>query len=393
MQRTQTEPLPQYTKLFSVHNSEGKKMKIKAIITRTVCAALIASMVFGGTACGKKNNDEDNKPSENSSYSQQSSEQSSTSSAKGNINPLTGNYGLASSAVGKRPIAVVVENAPAARPQWGLSTPDVLIEGLVEGGYTRMLLLYSDVDSIPKVGPIRSARHDFVELSECFDSIYVHCGWSTYAKAKIESDKVNNLNGIQGYAKQFFYRDSSRKSKGTEHTGYSKGEYIDATIGSLKYRTDVKDAYKSVLHFNDPETAVKPAGGSCTSVSFMYSTVNKHVMTYDSSKGIYFDALNGSARKDADGVHLNYKNILVLYCDVKSMGDSKGCIDMALEKSNTGYYISDGGYEQVSWTKTGSASSSKLVINNMSGSAVSLNAGNTYIALVPSSQKSATSIA
>ena len=75
------------------------------------------------------------------------------------------------------------------------------------------------------------------------------------------------------------------------------------------------------------------------------------------------------------------------------MGDSKGCIDMALEKSNTGYYISDGGYEQVSWTKTGSASSSKLVINNMSGSAVSLNAGNTYIALVPSSQKSATSIA
>ena len=74
------------------------------------------------------------------------------------------------------------------------------------------------------------------------------------------------------------------------------------------------------------------------------------------------------------------------------MGDSKGCIDMKLENSNTGYYISDGGYETVSWTKTVSASSSKLVIKDSAGNAVKLNAGNTYIALVPTSQKSATTI-
>ena len=55
-----------------------------------------------------------------------------------NINPLTGVADLSETAIGARPVAVMVENSPAARPQWGMSTPDVIIEGVVEGGITRM---------------------------------------------------------------------------------------------------------------------------------------------------------------------------------------------------------------------------------------------------------------
>ena len=36
----------------------------------------------------------------------------------------------------KRPIAVIVENAPAARPQSGLSKADIVYEILAEGGIT-----------------------------------------------------------------------------------------------------------------------------------------------------------------------------------------------------------------------------------------------------------------
>ena len=75
------------------------------------------------------------------------------------------------------------------------------------------------------------------------------------------------------------------------------------------------------------------------------------------------------------------------------MGDSKGCVDMKLENANKGYYFTNGGYEEISWTKNGSASSSKLVIKKSNGETLTMNPGTTYIAIVPSSQKGATSIA
>ncbi len=362
-------------------------MKFNTTLKRTACIALSAAMLFGISAC-KKNTEESSENISSSASQSSASEITDVQSQEGKLNPLTGLYEKDFGAEGKRPIAVVVENSPAARPQWGISTPDILTEGLAEGGITRMLLLYGDINRIPKIGPLRSARHDFVEIAECFDAIFVHAGWSKYAKAKIESDKVDNVNGIQGYKVPFFFRDNSRKSLGVEHTGYSDGEHISATIDYLKYRTDVKSGYENVLAFNGENDIVKPSGGDCPSLSFSFSSQNKHSLKYDSSKDAYFDSLNGSARLDADSVQLNYKNILMLKCSVKLMGDSVGCVDMGLENQNTGYYVSHGGYEKISWTKTGSGLNSKLVINDSAGNKLSMNPGNTYIAIVPTSQES-----
>ncbi len=364
-------------------------MEIKKTLKNTLCCALAGVMLFGCTACGNK--DDDNNTTVPSSSEVQSSAETTTFQIE-NMNPLTGLAGLSDEAMGTRPTAVVVENSAAARPQWGLSTPDVLIEGLVEGGITRMLLLYSDVNEIPKVGPVRSARHDFVEIAECFDAIFVHCGWSTYAEKKIKADKVNNLNGIQSYSPQFFYRDSSRAHKGTEHTGYTNGSYIKATVNAVDYRTDIKNGYERVLSFVTDGNSINPTNIG-NKVSFQYSSSAKYTMKYNADDGQYYTYLGSNARKDANGVHLNYKNVLMLYCNVGSMGDSKGCVDMKLENANTGYYFTNGGYEEISWTKTGSASSSKLVIKTNSGETLTMNPGTTYIALVPTSQKSATSIA
>src|SRR5262249_16737537 len=56
-----------------------------------------------------------------------------------------------------RPLAVMVENHPAARPQSGLSEADTVYEVLAEGGITRFLAIFR-VDNAPVIGPIRSAR-------------------------------------------------------------------------------------------------------------------------------------------------------------------------------------------------------------------------------------------
>lgn len=71
-------------------------------------------------------------------------------------------------AVGKGPVlAVKIDNAPAARPQTGLDSADVVYAEQVEGGLSRLMAVYAS--TLPKaVGPVRSARESDLELLRQF---------------------------------------------------------------------------------------------------------------------------------------------------------------------------------------------------------------------------------
>ena len=231
------------------------KQITKRIFSALLCAALVASIF---TACGKKETPIEEVPS---------TTETSTAAKPTNQNPLTG-LELRTEAIGKRPVAIMVENSPEARPQWGLSTPDVVVEGVVEGGITRMMWLYADTQDIPKVGPTRSARHDYVELAEGFDAIYVHFGGSTYAYDTLKNDGVDDIDGL--YAGSYFARDNSRKVA-KEHTAYTTGENIRKAISDKGLRTDIKEANASPFAFADTKQTL--SGGTCNSVLAVFSNV------------------------------------------------------------------------------------------------------------------------
>jgi len=48
------------------------------------------------------------------------------------------------------------------------------------------------------IGPVRSARHYFLDYALEHDAIYVHIGWSPMAMADIPKLGVNNINGAYG---------------------------------------------------------------------------------------------------------------------------------------------------------------------------------------------------
>lgn len=56
-----------------------------------------------------------------------------------------------------RPVAIVVENELAARPQRGLAEADVVYEVVTEFNLTRFVAVFTD-RTADLVGPIRSAR-------------------------------------------------------------------------------------------------------------------------------------------------------------------------------------------------------------------------------------------
>lgn len=304
-------------------------------------------------------------------------------------NPLTGEPGFSPSDVGKRPIAFMVNNAPGARPQWGLCTPDIVIEGLVEGSASRMMWLYADPETVPeKIGSMRSARHDFLEIAQGLDAIFVHWGGSTYAYEALKNSGYDHLDGIY-LGPNYTHRDNTR-NVAIEHRGYMIGSEIRELIEDRGFRTQVKSEAADPFKFskNGDRTL---GGGVCLQVTTSFSSYYSHTFKYDSQTGLYTNYMGETPMTQDGGEVMKVKNVVILYTPVTYLGDSLGRIDMDLT-GGTGIYISGGKYETIRWEK-GSNEYAPLKLYSENGDELVLNAGKSWIGLIPKARESRTVIA
>jgi hypothetical protein len=72
-------------------------------------------------------------------------------------------------------VLAIVENSINARPQSGLNAADIVYETLAEGGIPRFIALFQK-NKAEKVGPIRSARSYFLDISKEYNLPFAHCG-------------------------------------------------------------------------------------------------------------------------------------------------------------------------------------------------------------------------
>jgi len=352
-------------------------------IYKSVIAIIIALCLLLITFGCDKDKGKDNKSKGETKNNTETSEQTVSKTL---VNPLTGENNLKADAAGKRPVAVVVNNVPAARPQWGLCTPDIVVEGLVEAGITRMLWLYSDVNQIPKVGSIRSARHDFIEVAEGFDAIFVHWGGSPYAYEAIQNRSIKDIDGKT--RAKYFARDTSRNVP-KEHTGYTTGEKINQAISDLSIRSDIKSSYSSPFGFNSSNATYK--SGSCESIKMSFSSGYNHTFKYNAQDKLYYNYMNSNKMVDADGKHMAVSNVIVLYFPSFSVLNSAGSIDMDLT-GGKGVIASNGSYENITWKK-GNTPDNMIKLYAQDGSELKLNVGKSYIGLVPVNRSGSTVIA
>ena len=70
-----------------------------------------------------------------------SEERASSKEIPANQNLLTGVLDLTEGAIGKRPVAVMVNNVDPAMPQYGVGKADIIFEIPVEGDATRFMAL------------------------------------------------------------------------------------------------------------------------------------------------------------------------------------------------------------------------------------------------------------
>lgn len=90
----------------------------------------------------------------------------------------------------------MINNAPAARPQSGISEADILYEVLAEGGITRLIGIFQSHAGVVKIGPIRSIRPYLLDIGESYGGITVHAGGSPDAYAILQRQKKADMDEI-----------------------------------------------------------------------------------------------------------------------------------------------------------------------------------------------------
>lgn len=347
---------------------------------RFICAVLAVAMAvtaFTGCVPGSENN-----PGQQNEKSW-------------NQNPLTGEEQSVDYPYGNRPVAVMVNNMmddtsyQISWPQKGLSDADVVFEMETEGGITRYMALFRDWTKIPVVGPIRSARDQFVQMMIPYGSLYVHDGASTYAKDMLAnySYSQKDLTPNLGIA----FRDESLiGQRAYEHTEFTSGELITDAIQSGKYEINTQEEPMNLFHwvkYDEPARVLD--GVDVSEVEWRFSNSYAAKIKYDPQTNKYtkehINLYRNFSRPLIDANYgerpVEFDNVLVLWTQIDKYPDGV-LSDVSLEWGGVGYYFNGGKVEKVRWLKGMPHEPLRIVSLDGTETDVEINVGKSYIAVV-----------
>ena len=271
-----------------------------------------------------------------------------------------------------RPIAVMIDNHSDAWPQAGLQDAYMVYEIIVEGGETRLMALFKGAD-VDKIGPVRSARHYFIDYAMENDAIYVHFGQSPQAQSDIKKYSINDINGIAEDGVTFW----RTKDKAAPHNAVTNTEKLLASAKNKKYRTTSSE--KSVLKYTTDEVKLED-GEEATTITIPHSDLQTVKYVYDSENKVYERYARSKKQTDWDTKEaITTKNIVITFCENYTLSDSENKGRQGLKNIGTfdGYYITEGKAIKIKCTK--SARDEKTVYKDLNGNEIQVNDGNTFV--------------
>ncbi|MDQ0091362.1 hypothetical protein J2T12_004799 [Paenibacillus anaericanus] len=274
----------------------------------------------------------------------------------------------------RRPIAVMINNAPAARPQSGLGGADIVYEVLAEGGVTRLIAIYQGKEEVTRIGPIRSIRPYMIDLGESYHGVLVHAGASNDAYAILQRQHKDDLDEISN-AGAYFWRDKTRKAP---HNLYSNLEKL--MEGAAKRNYAVEDTEVPSYTFREEDD---PGQGNPTNkVEIKFLLDNYRVAyEYDPETKLYNRFVNGELHKDLDtGERITTTNVVIMGADHKVL-DDVGRLSVDLELGGEALLFQHGKVIEGSWIRK-SNDVIRFVKDNIE---VPFYPGTTFFNIVPNS--------
>ncbi len=370
----------------------GQKNVVFVKIFIITLIAFMSSMLLFSFACKKETATEETKigVEETTTTAAESAEETETTKKSiseleitGNINLLTG-FEISDGILNSRPFAVMINNAGEARPQSGLNKADCVIEVVDEGGITRLIGIFSSKE-VEVIGPIRSARQYYAEMSRMFDPVYVF--WGTYPEGykiveNMDMDVLTPLgdqSGASGITANMTdgkdaWRDSTRVAP---HNAYSSTEKLKAAAANNGY--DVEGGQSPFSFKLDASEENRGAVGDIK-IDFSVASFASD-FKYDKALNNYKKSTGGTEDIDREtSENLYFNNVIALVTDIANSGDSAGHMIVRTTGSGKAFYFFDGNVVEGTWERTSILDS--MIFKDGAGNEVLFNRGSTYIGMI-----------
>lgn len=242
-----------------------------------------------------------------------------------------------------RPVLATISNDPKARPQSGLSEADMIYELIVEGDTTRYLALFQS--SLPaEIGPIRSSRDMFIHMAKGLDAFYVAHGYSPDARALLQANYVDHVNGMQ-HDGTLFKRSSERHAPHNSYISDTNirlaAEQVNAPM--IMEKKSPYSFYGSIeeVRIAAKATAITVQNGAHPQFTSEY--------VYDENSGVYTKTVNGVEMIDQGNEQsVEFSNVLVFEAEHETI-DAEGRQSIDLEAGGHAVLFQAGKVQEVEW--------------------------------------------
>lgn len=290
---------------------------------------------------------------------------------------------LAEETADQRPYCIMFNNIAVASPQSGIGEAAIVYEALAEAGITRLMGVFENLTEesacSDRIGSVRSARHYFASIADEYDSIFIHYGETSYASRKIEKLGMDHMDGIDGIGSTVYYRDNTIKAP---HNAFATLSGILKGIEKCKFRTVKNKDTGNHFIFNEEDTDLNGELQKAEKVTLGFSSYTSPYLVYDPETKLYSRYQFGDLHIDYNtGLPLTFKNVIVQIVHEYDK-DKNGYQTMDIsDNSGTGYYITNGQAEKITWEKK--EKTKYMVYKDENGNILSINPGKTFIAVYP----------
>lgn len=333
------------------------------LIRRIALVALVGVVALGGlAACGKKK-----------------SENAQLEIPKTFV--LTGLPQSDSTAATRPALSIKIDNAPAARPQFGIEKADTIVEERVEGGITRLIAIFQSQDA-EQVGPVRSLRDTDVDWLQPLGGLVGYSGGVPEVTVRLGKAGLVDV-GADVLSEKVYPR---KKGRQFEHSMYTNTKTLwgstnkgGKTPPSL-YEYREADAPFAAAEASAVATVEGKMGG--TSVATRYG------WSWNASKGAFLRTTDGKSHEIEGVGQIAMPNVVLQFTDYVAT-PFKDTAGSPVEKAvvtgqGEAWYLSEGKLAKGTWSRAAGTDVTKFT--DALGVSVKLKPGQTWLMLVPKDQ-------
>lgn len=281
----------------------------------------------------------------------------------------------------RRPVVVQVDNAPAARPQAGLSQADIVYEAMAEGQVTRFSAVFMCTDA-EVVGPVRSARLINLELVPEYSALLANSGASSGVTAELEArPDIPNINH-PGFP-SIYWRTDDRVAPHNLMTSTASVRQA-ANDAGFPVETEIMGP---VFKASPPVAGSSPAAvQAVTTISVPYSAWVDVSYRYNPAGNSWLRFIGGAPHIDAaTGAQIAARNVIIQYVPVTEshiVEDTGGNLGLVFTLTGSGKAVIFRDGQVVSGTWKRSTPGEVTTYVDAAGKPIPLLPGQTWIQLV-----------